>query len=81
MTKTKFGNIIIRERKGKYYVYILETVNGDVRETYVGPLIDVVTTYRKLKDENGGGRSDPQRRGRDSDPRGVEPHWLSRPTP
>nr|WP_231113809.1 putative integrase [Sulfurisphaera ohwakuensis] len=41
--------MIIRERKGRYYVYKLETVNGEVKETYVGPLVDVVETYIKLK--------------------------------
>ncbi|MFP3260236.1 MAG: putative integrase [Sulfolobus sp.] len=28
----------MRERKGRYYVYKLETVNGEVKERYVGPL-------------------------------------------
>ncbi|WP_232616546.1 putative integrase [Sulfurisphaera tokodaii] len=27
----------------------METVNGEVKETYVGPLIDMVGTYLKLK--------------------------------
>jgi len=49
----KFGDIILRERKGRYYVYMLEGANGDVRETYVGPLTDVVETYLKLKLEAG----------------------------
>lgn len=49
----KFGDYILRERKGRYYVYKLEGTNGDVRETYVGPLIDVVETYIKLKLEAG----------------------------
>lgn len=49
----KFGDYILRERKGRYYVYKLEGTNGDVRETYVGPLIDVVETYLKLKSEAG----------------------------
>ena len=49
----KFGDYILRERKGRYYVYKLEGANGDVRETYVGPLIDVVETYLKLKLEAG----------------------------
>ncbi|WP_390532987.1 putative integrase [Sulfurisphaera ohwakuensis] len=44
----KYGDYIIRERKGRYYVYKLETVNSEVRETYVGPLIDVVETYIKI---------------------------------
>ena len=49
----KFGDVILRERKGRYYVYTLERANGDVRETYVGPLTDVVETYLKLKSEAG----------------------------
>ena len=53
-TRYKFGDIILRERKGRYYVYKLEGANGDVRETYVGPLIDVVETYLKLKNSIGG---------------------------
>ena len=52
-TRYKFGGYILRERKGRYYVYKLEGANGDVRETYVGPLIDVVETYLKLKLEAG----------------------------
>ncbi|AAK41057.1 hypothetical protein SULI_09280 [Saccharolobus solfataricus] len=50
-SRYKYGDII-RERKGRYYVYKLETINGEVKETYVGPLVDVVKTYEKLK-ENG----------------------------
>ncbi len=50
----KFGDYILRERKGRYYVYKLETVNGEVKERYVGPLIDVVETYLKLKNSSGG---------------------------
>ncbi len=50
----KCENIILRERKGRYYVYKLETINGEVKETYVGPLADVVETYEKLKDSSGG---------------------------
>ena len=45
----KFGDYILRERKGRYYVYKLETVNGEIKERYVGPLIDVVETYLKLE--------------------------------
>ncbi|MCG2908540.1 MAG: putative integrase, partial [Sulfolobales archaeon] len=37
-TRYKFGDYILRERKGRYYVYKLEGANGVVRETYVGPL-------------------------------------------
>ena len=50
----KFGDYILRERKGRYYVYKLETVNGETKERYVGPLIDVVETYLKMKDSSGG---------------------------
>jgi hypothetical protein len=50
----KFGDIILRERKGRYYVYKLENVNGEVKERYVGPLADVVETYEKLKNSSGG---------------------------
>ncbi|AAK40602.1 Integrase, probable(amino-end fragment) [Saccharolobus solfataricus P2] len=57
--KTTNGDVIIRERKGKYYVYKLETINGEVKETYVGPLADVVETYEKLKDSSGGVRVSP----------------------
>jgi len=53
-TRYKFGDYILRERKGRYYVYKLEGANGDVRETYVGPLTDVVETYIKLKVSSGG---------------------------
>ena len=39
----------MRERKGRYYVYRLENVNGEVKERYVGSLIDVVESYEKMK--------------------------------
>ena len=45
----KFGDYILRERKGQYYVYISENVNSEIKERYVGPLTDVVETYEKLK--------------------------------
>jgi len=45
----KFGDYILRERKGRYYVYISENVNSEIKERYVGPLTDVVETYEKLK--------------------------------
>jgi hypothetical protein len=41
----KFGDVILRERKGRYYVYKLEYEGGKARERYVGPLVDVVETY------------------------------------
>ncbi|WP_338600855.1 putative integrase [Sulfolobus tengchongensis] len=48
-TRYKYGDIIIRERKGRYYVYKLETINGKVKERYIGPLDDVVETYEKFR--------------------------------
>jgi hypothetical protein len=50
----KFGDYILRERKGRYYVYKLENVNGETKERYVGSLIDVVESYLKLKNSSGG---------------------------
>jgi len=44
---------MIKGKERAYYAYKLENVDGDVRETYVGPLIDVVETYLKLKSEAG----------------------------
>ncbi|WCM38546.1 hypothetical protein GO599_00730 [Sulfolobus islandicus] len=52
-TRYKYGDYILRERKGRYYVYKLETINGEVKERYVGPLADVVKTYIKLKEKEG----------------------------
>ena len=38
-----FGDIRIREVKGKYYVYLIEKDNeGNLRDHYVGPLDKVV---------------------------------------
>ncbi len=48
-TRYKYGDYILRERKGRYYVYKLEYENGKARETYVGPLTDVVETYIKIR--------------------------------
>ena len=48
----KYGDVIIRERKGRYYVYLLERSNGVERERYVGPLTDVVQKYLKVKEGN-----------------------------
>ncbi|ADX82494.1 integrase [Sulfolobus islandicus HVE10/4] len=31
----------------------METINGEVKERYVGPLADVVKTYIKLKEKEG----------------------------
>ncbi len=45
----KFGDYILRERKGRYYVYKLEYEDGNAKERYIGPLADVVQTYEKLK--------------------------------
>ncbi|MBP1358087.1 MAG: putative integrase [Sulfolobus sp.] len=39
---TKFGDIVIHERKGRYYVYTLETIYDVVKETYVTPLDNFV---------------------------------------
>ena len=46
-TKTfTFGDIRIREVKGRYYVYIVEKdLKGQRRDRYVGPLSDVVRSY------------------------------------
>ncbi|BAB65389.1 hypothetical protein STK_04054 [Sulfurisphaera tokodaii str. 7] len=63
----KFGEYILRERKGRYYVYKLETINGEVKERYVAPLIDVVETYIKLKESGSVGVSPTVR------PPGFEP--------
>ena len=38
----EFGDYILRERKGRCYVYMLETVNGEVKERYVSSLVNVV---------------------------------------
>ena len=64
----KFGDYILRERKGRYYVYKLEAINGEVKERYVGPLTDVVETYEKLKNSIGGVGVPPT-----TDPPGFEP--------
>ena len=65
----KYGDVIIRERKGRYYVYLLERSNGETRERYVGILIDVVQTYLKLKESEGLGAVPPQWARRDLNPR------------
>lgn len=59
----KLNSVIIRigtllERKGRYYVYNLETINGEIKETYVCPLVNVVETYIKLKDNSIGGNKE-----------------------
>ena len=64
----KFGDYILRERKGRYYVYKLENVNGETKERYVGSLIDVVESYLKLKNSSGGVGVPPT-----TDPPGFEP--------
>jgi hypothetical protein len=64
----KFDDYLLRERKGRYYVYKLEYENGDAKETYVGPLADVAEKHIKLKDEIGGVGYPPQSRGRDLNP-------------
>ncbi|WP_257719741.1 putative integrase [Sulfolobus acidocaldarius] len=45
----KYDDYIIREIKGWYYVYKPGNMNYEIRETYVGSLIDVIKTYLKLK--------------------------------
>lgn len=64
----KYGDYILHPIKGRYYVYKLETVNGEIKETYVGPLVDVVETYLKLKNRSGGVGDAPLSRGRDLNP-------------
>ena len=64
----KFDDYLLRERKGRYYVYKLEYENGDTKETYVGPLADVAEKHIKLKDEIGGVGYPPQSRCRDFNP-------------
>lgn len=44
-TRYKYGDYIIRQIKGRYYVYKLENVGGDVKERYVGPLDKIVEFY------------------------------------
>ncbi len=56
-TRYKYGDIILRERKGRYYVYKLEYEEGNAREHYVGPLADVVKSYEELKRSGGVGVS------------------------
>ncbi len=51
----KYGDYIIRQIKGRYYVYKIENVNSETKEHYVGSLIDVVETYLKLKENRSGG--------------------------
>jgi hypothetical protein len=63
----KYGDVILRERRGRYYVYKLEYEGGKARERYVGPLVDVAETYEKFKRMGGVGTS-PTSRGRDLNP-------------
>ncbi len=67
-SRYKYGEYIIRPIKGRYYVYKLENINGETRERYVGPLVDVVETYLKLKENGDVGAPDPHMR-----PPGFEP--------
>ncbi len=54
------GQYKIRERSGRYYVYLIEKDDGGkVKERYIGPLNDVVETYIKLKESNGGVGAEP----------------------
>ena len=60
-----FGDIRIREVKGKYYVYIVEKDNeGNRRDHYIGSLEQIVKEYYDMKC-----------RGRDLNPG----HGLERP--
>ena len=44
-----FGDIRIREVKGKYYVYLIEKDNeGNLRDYYVGPLDKIIETILRL---------------------------------
>lgn len=50
------NGIILRLKKRRYYVSILENgEGGNVKELYVGPLVEVVETYIKLKNIGGVG--------------------------
>ncbi len=50
------GQYKIRQRGKRYYLYKIENDHsGNVRETYVGPLADVVETYEKMKENSSGG--------------------------
>ncbi|ARM77125.1 putative integrase [Acidianus manzaensis] len=44
-----FGDIIIREVKSRYYVYLSRASSTDGKEHYIGPLDDVFKNYEKLK--------------------------------
>jgi ORF D-335-like protein. len=56
----------------------LETINGEIKERYVGPLADVVESYLKLKESNGigGGGYPPQWGRRDLNPGPPAFWWL-----
>ncbi len=44
-----FGDIRIREVKGKYYVYLIEKDNeGNLRDHYVGSLDKIIETILRL---------------------------------
>ena len=76
-SRYKFGDYILRERKGRYYVYKLEYENGDVKETYVGSLTDVVESYLKLKENSIGVLGYPPQWGRrDLNPGPPAIWWL-----
>ena len=79
----KFGDYILRERKGRYYVYKIEYEDGNPRERYVGPLADVVESYLKMKENSIGGirgYSPNEGSGRDLNPgpTGPQPVALTR---
>ncbi|WP_152411863.1 putative integrase [Saccharolobus islandicus] len=63
-----FGDIRIREVKGKYYVYIIEKDNeGNRRDHYIGPLDKIMEFYISSGGlevtPNGGSRGTPYRSG------------------
>ena len=68
-----FGDIRIREVKGKYYVYLIEKGDGGQRrDHYIGSLDKIIETYINI---GGVGAQPPQCRGRDLNPG----HGLERP--
>ncbi|WP_236748937.1 putative integrase [Acidianus manzaensis] len=47
-----FGDIIIREVKSRYYVYLSRVSSTDGKEHYVGPLDDVIKSYLKMEENS-----------------------------
>ena len=70
-----FGDIRIREVKGKYYVYSIEKDNeGNLRDYYVGPLDKIIGNDLKI----GSPGESPEWTGRDLNPGplGCQPSTL-----